>query len=145
MAGLNGSSINGSSLDLTNPLYGQMQEATPEWPPAVGSWPHSEMDEIEMERSQLEADIASARALAAAARLRIVDRDAELRAALHTELVASQQHLAEMERQQELTVAFVREAAQAEVDRILAEARRQIEDRSAEATRTEPPEVNNAG
>jgi rhodanese-related sulfurtransferase len=56
--------------------------------------------------------------------------DSVTRAALHAEVVASQEALAEMERQHEVAVAQIREAAQTEAARILAEARQHVARRS---------------
>ena len=90
------------------------------WPPAtVSSWPVVAEHELEMERSRLEAEIAAAKARTMAAR----HYDSVMRAALHAEVVASQAALAEMESQHEVSVAQIRETAQAKAARILSEAR----------------------
>jgi L-rhamnose isomerase len=87
--------------------------------------PDPSLDYVAAERARLEAEIAAAKARTAAAKERAASRELELRAALHTELVTSRESLAELERQHEVAIAMVRSAAKAEVERILADARRQ--------------------
>jgi hypothetical protein len=81
-------------------------------------------DELQQERERLEAAIAAAKARAAAARDRSANRDRDLRAALKIEVEASQANLAEMERQHQVAIEMLHQATAAEVERILAEARR---------------------
>ena len=154
MAGLNGTPINGSPINGASingvkvghaiAPYDLAQEADHLWPPATDCWPEVPVDELEVERPRLEAEIAAAKARAAAARYRAADRDAEMRAALRAELLASQETLAEMERQHEITVAMVSEVARAEVARTLAEARRQVAGHTATANSAETAPVNHA-
>ena len=89
-------------------------------PPTVAPLPDQTLDDLDAERARLEAEIAAANARTAAAKDRAAARDAEVSAALHAELVASREELAEIERQHEVALAMVRTAAQAEVERILA-------------------------
>ena len=76
--------------------------------------------ELEAERQRLEAQIAATHARILAARNRADQRDAEIGALLHADLVASQDYIAEMERQHDNAVAAVRAAAEAEIAAILA-------------------------
>lgn len=145
MAALNGTSLNGTGVNgigLTNeaaflPLAATESTATADSPtpppdreraPVVEPWPELEDDELETERAGLEAEIAAARARTAAAKHRAAQRDAEMRAVLRAELEASKEVLATMEREHAVAVALVREAADAEVVRILAEARQRVAD-----------------
>ena len=137
---LNGMPINGSNGETPDSPRDWLQEKAPLWPPASGSWPDSAFDELDVERSRLEAEIATAKARAAAARR----RDTQMRAAMHADVVVSQQRLAEMEREHDTTIATIREAAQAEVARILSEARREVAGRSEGATPSEPAWENHA-
>lgn len=76
--------------------------------------------ELEAERQRLEAQIAATSARILAARSRADQRDAEIGALLRDDLVASQDYIAEMERQHDSAVAAVRAAAEAEIAAILA-------------------------
>ena len=64
-----------------------------------------------------------------------------MRAALRTELEASRDHLAALEAEHEAAVALVRETAQADAARILAEARQQVAGAAAPTSRAEPAQV----
>jgi hypothetical protein len=109
------------------------QQANAFWPPdSVSPWPVAK-NELEMERARLESEIAAATARTLAAR----HHDSVMRAALHEEVVASQQALAEMERLHHLAVAAIREAAQAEAARIVLEARQQVTRRAGRVADTE--------
>ena len=123
---MNGVPINGSGQGAAD----APRDGTPDSPVlayrAVDPWPTAERDDLDAERARLEAEIAAARARAAAARARAAARDAEVRAVLRGELMASKEALTDMERQHDVTVAMVREAAAAEVDRIMAEARQRV-------------------
>ncbi len=143
MAGLNGVPIDRSRHNHPSSSYDWIPELSlatdpPEppdprgrgadafWPPAAASsWPGVQ-DELEMERARLEAEIAAAKARTLAAR----HHDSVMRAALHEEVVASQQALAEMERHHGEAIRSIREAAQAEAARILLEARQQVASRA---------------
>jgi hypothetical protein len=81
-------------------------------------------DDLLQERHRLETEIAAAKARAAIARDRTANRDRDMRAALKIEVEESQARLAELERQHQVAVEMLREATQAEVERILSEARR---------------------
>ena len=150
VSGLNGTPMNGASPNCASmngsrwehPSAGPPTdlEAEPVWSPTMGTWPGAEPDEFEVERQRLEAEIAAAKARTAEARRRAADRDTELRA----ELIASQELVAEVERQHEMAVARVREAAQAEVKRVLTEARRRVAGDPARETAQGPSEVDDA-
>ena len=117
---LNGTPVNGSGWEPPPVPLIRLEDAVPVWPPASNSWPGDAPDEVELERARLEAEIAATKAQAAAARR----RDTEIRAALHAEVVALQQRVAEMEQQHDMDLVQIREDAQAEVARILSDARR---------------------
>lgn len=89
------------------------------------SWAEPEVDETEVERARLEAEITLARQRAAVARQRAASRDAEVQAALRDELVNSRETLSEIEGKYEIAISMVQEAARLEVARILEDARRQ--------------------
>lgn len=82
------------------------------------------VEAIEEQRARLEADLATATARKLAAQHRAAQLDAEAKELLRAELAASRQTLAEIERQHAETIALVRRNAEAEVDRILADAHR---------------------
>jgi hypothetical protein len=111
--------LNGSSMNEAHP-----ERDDEHWPPMVDSWLEPERDKLNEERSRLEREIAAAKARAEAARRRTALREEDMRASMRAELSAAQQALADMERQHEATLAMVKSTAQAEIDRILAEARR---------------------
>jgi hypothetical protein len=82
------------------------------------------VEAIEEQRARLEADLAAAKARLLAAQHRAAELDASAKEQLRSELAASRETLAEIDRQHAETIALVRRNAQAEVDRILADARR---------------------
>ena len=145
---LNGTSRNGSRLHRSMPVFDWTQEAQLLWLPAEGpsrvAVDKSSASGADPERLRLEAEIAAAKARAVAAREHTARRDAEIREALQAELAASREQLTSMEREHDAIVARVREAARLEVDRILAEARRQAAARPATTDNSEPTEPNNA-
>ncbi len=71
--------------------------------------------ELEAERQRLQAQIAATHTRIMAARKRADRRDAEIGALLHADLVASQEYIAEMERQHDRAVAAIRAAVEAEI------------------------------
>jgi prophage DNA circulation protein len=79
--------------------------------------------QLERKLARLHEEIAAAQTRAEAAKRRITEREAEVRDVLRAELLASQEAVAEMERQHELNVESIRQRTNAEVARILAEAR----------------------
>jgi len=81
------------------------------------------VDPLDEERTRLEAELAQARARLLAAQHRAAQLDAEAKAALRAELAASRDVLAAMERDHEARCAEVRAEADAEVERVLADAR----------------------
>jgi hypothetical protein len=84
------------------------------------------------ERARLEAELVQLQSRADAARKRLADLD--LRPALTVEVEASIMTADAMEREHEKRVAFIRESARIEIERILVEAR------AASARRLEPDE-----
>ncbi len=145
MAGLNGTPINGFRIGLATAPDDRWKQEAPLWASAAaGEWHKPEVDEFEAERLRLEAGIEAANERIAVARHRSEQRDVDLNAALRAELVASQECLAEMEREQDMTVEMVRAAARDEVERILAEARQQVASRSGELTDSETAGANDA-
>jgi len=77
-------------------------------------------DDGAAERARLEAAIAAAISRTAAARHRRAERDAEIRAALREEVLATQALLDEMDRNHQEALAALRETTQAEIARIIA-------------------------
>ena len=90
----------------------------------IDPWRDLALGELEAERARLEAEIASAKSRTAAARHRMAERDAEVRAALRAELLASKETVTELERHHQTELAAIEERAHAEVVRINAESRR---------------------
>jgi len=82
------------------------------------------VEAIEEQRARLDADIASVTARKLSAQHRAAQLDAEAKELLRAELASSRDTLAEIERQHAQSVALVQRNAQAEVDRILADAHR---------------------
>jgi hypothetical protein len=82
------------------------------------------VEAVEEQRARLEADLAAATARLLAARHRAAELDAAAKERIRAELASSRETLAEIDRQHEETIALVRRNAQAEVERILADARR---------------------
>ena len=74
---------------------------------------------FEVQRLRLEGEIQTAKTRAAAARERTTIKDAEMQAALNSELIAGRDALAVIEHEYELAITIVRQRAQAEVERIL--------------------------
>ena len=91
--------------------------------PDAGDAAQAEANSVAAERRRLEGDIAAAKRRAASSQQRIEAAELDIREALRAELSASKDALAAIERQHEVTVAMIRNAAQAEVQRIIAEAR----------------------
>ena len=129
MAGLNGTSHNGTSHNGTS-HSGTSHNATLEpsiallLGPAATAGAQPPPADDEQELLLLEAKLSATTAKVLATRARIAARDLQVRAALRAELDASRMALAELERQHEVTVAMIEEAARIEVARILADARR---------------------
>ncbi len=138
--GFNGSALNGTGLNGSLPhLHPTPSQGIPVTPSAdVGAADRS-FGEIDDERARLEAELASASARVAAAHQRLAVRDAEMRATLRAELVASKDTLARMEREYEMAIAMVRQAGRDEADRLRAAARQAIAQRSL--GRPSTPEV----
>lgn len=101
-----------SGLNGMSGLSGQ--NGTPHLAPA---------DDDVQENRRLEQQIAAAKARTAAAKERAAALDAEVQADMRQELVASRETVEEMERNHAVALAMIRNAAQAEADRILDEAR----------------------
>jgi hypothetical protein len=128
MVGLNGTSYN-------QPVGGDADDAP--WPPVAGSWLEP-VDEYAQERCRLEAELAAATERIATAKERAAAREAEVRDALRAELAEAQRKLADMEREHEAALAKVRAETQAEVDRIMADARRKLAAAATSPERTVP-------
>ena len=123
MAGLSGAQFNGSSWEPPVVPDDPLPEADPVWLPAAhADSPALALDEFEVERSRLEAEISAVKSRAIAARHLATG----VHATLHAEVIAAQDALAEMERQHGIDIAMIREAARVEVARILSEARQQV-------------------
>lgn len=88
-------------------------------------------DDVDQQKAQLEAALAAATARLTAAQQRAVVRDAEVRAVLHAELLASKETLARMEREYDMAISMVEQAAAAEAERVLTEARDRVTRRAA--------------
>jgi hypothetical protein len=91
---------------------------------AAGRWPDPALEQFERERAALEADIAEAKARAAAAKELASAREASLKATLRGDVIAAQDAVAEMEREHQRAVAMVRENARLEAEAIVADAKR---------------------
>ena len=83
-------------------------------------WPAP--DPFDLERARLVYEIAAANERVAGVRARIAIRESEMKVALRAEFVAARRVIAEMEREHEARIAAVSAAAEADVERILAEA-----------------------
>jgi hypothetical protein len=101
-------------------------ESSPDWLPELDERSNTVYDEAELERARLDAELHAAKARTAAARHRAADRSAQVRDVLRREVHASQERLAELERQHEAALLSVREAGRAEAERIIAEARDEV-------------------
>ncbi len=84
------------------------------------------------ERSRLEGELAAAKERVAAATRRRAARDLAVKEAMRVELAAFQETIADTERRHQEAVAMIRDAADAEVERILAEARRAAADHTSD-------------
>ena len=103
---------------MMRPEHGHLGSHTAdEWLAAASA--EAGMDDVEVERARLERELAEAKDRIEAAHRRATD----LRAALQAEVLASQAHLAELDRQHLVAMAMVRDTANAEAARIVAEAR----------------------
>lgn len=119
-APMNSAPMNGTPVGSSAPRW----QSEPFGTATQQAWPDVAHDELEAERVRLEAEVASARSRAASARHRATVSDTDMRNSLRAEIAASKESLTEMEGEYELTISNVRRAAEAEVDRILAEAHR---------------------
>jgi hypothetical protein len=104
----NGIVVNGS----------EMSETTPSSP--------AEQPDLLGQRAQLERELAAVRDEVAATRTRVAARDAAMKAALRDELVVSRERLTAMEAEHTEQLAAIRAETQANVERIIADAQRQI-------------------
>ena len=153
MVALNGTHLNGSALphhrhaspsierismdELRSDLAKDQERAS-----ATHAESDPPLDPVAAERARIQGEIDSAKARVAAAKERAASRELELRAVIHAEIVASRESIAEMEREHEVAIATVRSTAQAEVERILAEAREQAN--SAGGVRSQERAVTDA-
>lgn len=76
-------------------------------------------DEGGSERDRLEQELADTHDAIAAARQRLAEREAEVKAALREELVASRERLAEMDRAHDLRITAIRAEAEAAIALIM--------------------------
>jgi hypothetical protein len=157
MVALNGTSLNGASLHdapvnggwvapVILPRHGGGSRTTKNG--STDSQHHDAVQQpaanppVDGELARLEAEVVIAKARADRAMDRLADRDADVRAVLRVELIASRDAVAQMEREYEVAIAMVRTAAQTEVERILAEARERVASRSRAADRADRPGAN---
>lgn len=134
MSALNGTPLNGASLNGA-PLNGSDTHPTPAQGVPVHSdgsatWPPQSFEDVDQQKARLEAELAAASARLSAVRQRAVVREAEVRAVLHAELLASKETLARMEREYEMAISMVEQAAATEAERVLAAARDQVSRRA---------------
>lgn len=120
----NGSSMNGSHT--VSPFSSQSGLEAPPLELHLMSDQHDCTQSADAERRRLEDDIAAAKRRAAASQQRIEASENNIREGLRAELSASKDALAAIERQHEVTVAMIRNAAQAEVQRILTDTRQGV-------------------
>lgn len=134
-------SHNGSGIPVIGMFV--MEEQHRERVPEEGSgsvrtarnWPAPVLDEIEVERSRLEAEIVAAISRTVAAQHRAGGLDADVRTGLREEFINSRESLADMEREHEAAVAMIRDTAKGEIERIRAEAADAIATAQSEASK----------
>ena len=100
-----------------------------------------DLADTDTQLARLEEDLAAATARKLAAQQRAAELDAEAKEQLRSELAASRQTLAEIDRQHAETIADVRASAQVYVDQILADAHRQAAVRAVGADSSEAIDV----
>jgi hypothetical protein len=88
--------------------------------------PSDDQSKLLSQRADLEREVEAVRSELAAARARVAERDAALKAALREELMTSRERLAAMEADHAEQLAAIRAETQASVERIIADAQRQI-------------------
>jgi hypothetical protein len=118
--GLNGGGVDAAMSSIWAAPYDQFAEQHVASSLVADVQTETPSHELEAERQRLGAQIAATQARIIAARSRADQRDAEIGALLHADLVASQDYIAEMERQHDHAVAAVRAAAEAEIATIIA-------------------------
>jgi hypothetical protein len=91
------------------------------------------VDPIEEERARLETDIALAKARLLTAKGAAAQLDAETKQALRAELALSREQLADVDRRHAESVEAIRAAAAGEVERVLADARRRVDELDMQA------------
>ena len=101
----------------------------------------ADLADTDTQLARLEEDLAAATARKLAAQQRAAELDAHAKDQLRTELAASRQTLAEIDRQHAETVADVRASAQVYVDQILADALRRAAVRAVGADTSEATDV----
>ena len=104
----NGIVVNGSEMNETTP------SSSAEQPDLLG------------QRAELERELAAVRDEVVATRTRVAERDAAMKAALRDELVTSRERLTAMEAAHAEQLAAIRAETQSNVERIIADAQRQI-------------------
>lgn len=100
-----------------------------------------DLADTDTQLARLEEDLAAATARRLAAQQRAAELHAHAKEQLRSELAASRQTLAEIDRQHAETIADVRGSAQVYVDQILADAHRQAAVRAVGADSSEAIDV----
>jgi F0F1-type ATP synthase membrane subunit b/b' len=90
---------------------------------ATTAAPAADDDLMAAEFARLQTDLVSAKERLETARTRLSGRDRALQEALRAELAEAQEMLAQLDRTHQAAIAKIHADAQAEVDRILSEAR----------------------
>ena len=103
---------------------------------------NSAVDPLEEERARLETDIAVAKSRLFAAKHAAAQLDAQTKQALRAELASSRDDLSDLERRHSDSVRAIRQQAADEVDRILADARRDAADIDARSLAAESQVVS---
>ena len=86
----------------------------------------AEQPDLLGQRAQLERELVAVRDEVAATRARVAERDAAMKAALRDELVDSRERLTALEAEHAEQLAAIRAETQSSVERIIAEAQREI-------------------
>lgn len=113
-----------------------MEPLSPDSRPTGLHYPGA-VDPLEDERSRLETDIAMAKARLFAAKHTAAELDSQTKQAIRAELASSRDDLSTLERRHADEVNAIRQLASGEVDRIHADARRQVADIDAQAAANE--------
>lgn len=123
MVGLNGSTANGSSMNGSGMNGNSVNGSVHGHEPTTTVAAPSTDDAASVEFARLQTELVSAKERLESARTRLTGRDRALQEALRTELAEAQEMLAQLDRTHQATIAKIHADTQAEVDRILSEAR----------------------